>query len=76
MAWRELVAIDRAPASCVSSNLEPVSTKLHAAPAPRPVLACVTEVQHALSTFADTVVIRDSEQRGRTVRQRSKQVFG
>jgi len=40
----------QASASCVGCDLEAVSTQLHAAPAPRPFLADVMEVQHTLIT--------------------------
>jgi len=64
VASSELVVIDHASASCVGSNLDSVSTQLHAAPTPGPFLACVIEVQAALSTFADTVPIQLSEPHG------------
>ena len=64
IALYELVAIDHASPSCVGNDLEPVPTQLHAAPAPGPFLACVIEVQAALSTFADTVPIQLSEPHG------------
>ena len=40
----------QASASCACCDLEAVSTQLHAAPAPRPFLADVMEVQHTLIT--------------------------
>ena len=71
----ELVAIARTLASCIGSDLESVSTQLHAAPASSPFLACVVEVQHALCTLAEAVAIRVGEQHCRAVRQRGKQIF-
>src|SRR5262249_13391418 len=72
-----LVTCDTAAsASCIGCDFEPVSTQLHAAPAPGPFLACVMEVQHALFTLADTIAINLREQRGCAVRHGSKQVFG
>ena len=75
IAPSELVAITRALASCVGSDLEPVPTQLHAAPTSGPLLACVVKVQHALSTLADTVAIHTGEQHCHTICQRGKQVF-
>src|SRR5215469_2936465 len=74
-AASELVAITRALASCVGSDLESVSTQLHAAPASSPLLACVVEMQDALGTLADAVAVHVGEQHCSVVRQRSKQIF-
>ena len=66
----------RALASRIGCDLDAVSTQLHAAPASRPLLACVVKVQDTLITLSDTATIHIGEQRRRAVRQRRKQVFG
>src|SRR5215469_613492 len=63
MAWRELVAIDRAPASCVSSNLEPVSAKLHTGGFTRVRAAEAVQLRTAdvvpLARIGDPSILRD-----------------
>ena len=60
----------------VCRHLRLVSAHLHTAPPPRALLAGVVEVQHAITALANLRPIKISEQRGDTVRNRPKQVFG
>src|SRR5208337_20028 len=60
----------------IGSDLLSVTTQLHAAPAPRPLLAGVMEIQHTVPTLADPVSIGPGEQRCHAMRQWSEQIFG
>ena len=63
-------------ASCVSRHFKAIATELHAAPAPRALLAGVKEMQHACGALANTLVIQIRKQTGRALRQRSEQILG
>ncbi len=50
-----------ASASRVGCDLKAIPTQLHPAPASRPLLADVMEMQHALGTLADALAIHSRE---------------
>ncbi len=60
---------------CVGCHLEAVPAQSHAAPASRPLLAGVVEVQYAVIAFADAAPIDIREQSRRAMRQGREQVF-
>jgi len=62
--------------SRVSCYLQAVSAQLHATPAPRPFLARVVEVQHALPALSHAISVYLGDERGHAVGQWCKQVFG
>src|SRR5271157_2647180 len=71
-----LCVIKQTLAGGIGSDLLAVATKLHAAPAPRPLLAGVVEIQHTVSTLADPISIYMGEQRCRAMRQWRERVLG
>src|SRR5271157_1431140 len=71
-----LSVIKQPLAGGVGSDLLAVATNFHAAPAPRPLLAGVVEMQHTVPTLPDPISIYMGEQRCHTMRQWREQVFG
>ena len=62
-------------ASRIRCNFQAIPAQPHAAPASRPLLAGVVEVQYAPGAFADTLAIDRREQCRRAVCQWRKQVL-